>query len=310
MILPKNPIITLNDGSDRLLFRAALLERVNDATAIGELDDKIATLTPEELATRNDLLLKKVSKTTIKFDEKLHPRNESGVFTKKSAPSKSGRSLGKVLEAVAPFAEETRGADIHDKVTVLGSKGFNKTLAGLSMGAINEIIAVPKDLPKVRLIESKDPLSGGTQGYYSPNANIIVIGKTSTIGSSTLIHELSHYLDQYMVGSDGKRLSDDNGILSAIKDSSEYKTLTDVKAKSTDKEQQGFVSYLLQPNEMFARAFAQWISTKSTNNTLKKEIKGVVDQFGPLQWGDESFKPISTAFDNLFKSKGLLRKKK
>lgn len=310
MILPKNPIIILNDGSDRLSIRAALQERVNDATAISELDDKLFHLNPEELATRADLLLKKISKITIKFDETKHPRNESGLFTKKSASAKSGKSLGKVLQSVAPFAEEARGADIHDKVTVLGSEGFNKILAGLSMGAINDIIAVPKDLPKVRLIESRDPLDGGTQGFYSPGVNIITIGKTTTIGSSTLIHELGHYLDQYMVGTNGKKLSEDDNILSALKNSSEYKTIEKVKADSTDKEQQGFCAYLMQPNEMFARAFAQWISTKSTNKTLKSEITGVIDKYGPLQWSDDSFKPISAAFDNMFKSKGLLRKKK
>jgi len=306
MILPKNPIISLNDGSDRLTFKNSLLERVNDAAILEELDDNLSKLTPEELAVRNNLILKKVSKTGVKFNEKLHPRNSSGLFAKKPEAKKSS---GKIFAPIGPYVEANRGADVHDKAQILGSDGFKNILGGLALGAINDIIAIPKELPKVRVIESKEPLDGGTQGFYSPSVDIITIGKTTTIGSSTLIHELGHYLDQHMTGSNGKKLSDDDGILAALKNSPEYKQISKVHDTTRDAETKGFTSYLMQPNEMFARAFAQWISTKSNNKTLKSEVAGVRDAYGPLQWEDKAFEPISKAFDNLFKSKGLLRKR-
>lgn len=301
--------IIVNDGSNRHAFKADLIKRVEDSLAISEMDDNLTLLTPEELATRNNLIVKKVTtaKTTIKFKENLHPRNEAGVFTKKGSSSSKGTS--KVFEPIDSYVEKNRGANIKDKVKVLGSDGFKNVLAGLSLGAINEVMAFPKDFPTVRVIESSDDLDKGLQGFFQPKSDIITIGKASQIGSSTLIHELGHFLDQHTVGSNGKRLSEDPSILSALLGSKEYKDIEKVNKTTANKESKGYTSYLMQHNEMFARAYAQWVSTKSSNKTLKKEIKSVVDDYGPLQWGDESFKPISKAFDTLFKSKGLLRKK-
>jgi hypothetical protein len=88
----------------------------------------------------------------------------------------------------------------------------------------------------------------------------------------------------------------------------------------------GMVSYLLKSNEAFARAYAQYIATKSTNPAVKNELRRFQAQaavatkpvpatmryngksFGesdadtweyPWQWTDTDFKPIEAAFDTL-----------
>lgn len=73
---------------------------------------------------------------------------------------------------------------------------------------------------------------------------------------------------------------------------------------------QAFVRYLLKPEEIWARSYAQYVAARSTDAALKKELAGMVGvgRSYPLQWADEVFEPIALAIDSLFESLGWGRR--
>lgn len=68
--------------------------------------------------------------------------------------------------------------------------------------------------------------------------------------------------------------------------------------------------YLTRPEEIWARAYAQYIAEKSGNETL---LAAVIEQAAPAynqlpeHWSSADFTPIRQAIDSLFQTKGWLR---
>jgi hypothetical protein len=85
---------------------------------------------------------------------------------------------------------------------------------------------------------------------------------------------------------------------------------TNSDAMATYKVPTSHIRYLLNRNEQFARAYAQYIASKSGDTALKAKLqnhlskKGKVPLFIQRQWTDKDFAPIEAAFDALFKEQG------
>jgi hypothetical protein len=64
-----------------------------------------------------------------------------------------------------------------------------------------------------------------------------------------------------------------------------------------------YVDYLLRPEEVFARAFAQYITVKSSDSSLSEELAPYLEEGGALeltQWHPTDFQQILVAFDDFF----------
>lgn len=156
----------------------------------------------------------------------------------------------------------------------------------------------------------------------------------------TMVHETGHYLDQQLFGQRyrAKALSEDYDLImlprdfaseseyleeqnfpgmfawrKAVTNSEAYQSLgvlgekakrfepiTFASGQETYLDSQ-YISYMLKPDEAFARSFAQYVSHRTGDPVLKatiqKERAGV---YGDQQWSDEDFEPIAEAFDLLF----------
>ena len=72
------------------------------------------------------------------------------------------------------------------------------------------------------------------------------------------------------------------------------------------------VRYLLGEHEIWARSYAQYISTKGENTVLKAQLQSLVDQRKHAaadyasQWRDDDFKPIAEAIDEVFIEMGWI----
>lgn len=68
--------------------------------------------------------------------------------------------------------------------------------------------------------------------------------------------------------------------------------------------------YYLTSKETFARAYAQYIATKTQDPVMLAELRkmqaGDESRLG-IQWSDQDFVPVMTAFDALFKAEGWIR---
>ena len=72
---------------------------------------------------------------------------------------------------------------------------------------------------------------------------------------------------------------------------------------------QSMLNYLLSPNEVWARAYAQWLALRSQNSDLLKGIAdarrlGAADPYAGRQWEDADFEPIAKEIDAIFKKLG------
>jgi hypothetical protein len=70
-----------------------------------------------------------------------------------------------------------------------------------------------------------------------------------------------------------------------------------------------YLDYMLQPREVFARAYAQYIANRSDDDTLKAELrdrqeKDANENSYPQTWTDEEFAPIADDFDRMFEDLG------
>jgi hypothetical protein len=67
--------------------------------------------------------------------------------------------------------------------------------------------------------------------------------------------------------------------------------------------------YLREPEELFARGYAQWIAERSGNEDMLRGVDNYREAarvgHAPQAWEPEDFEPIGKAFDALFQNKGL-----
>jgi hypothetical protein len=71
----------------------------------------------------------------------------------------------------------------------------------------------------------------------------------------------------------------------------------------------GFVEYLLREDELFARAFAQYIVYSTENQELIRLIRGLITPqpeipFLPVHWLESDFEPVHQALTDLFTQMG------
>ena len=85
----------------------------------------------------------------------------------------------------------------------------------------------------------------------------------------------------------------------------------DENIKTNNYRHAGYSSYLLMPPELLARAYAQYIGTRSGSRVIQNQISHDRDFNTRMgyrsQWTDAEFEPIAREFDNVFRRRGLLR---
>ena len=109
-------------------------------------------------------------------------------------------------------------------------------------------------LPEVR-VEIWDSLNGHGHGSYVPAERLIKLWSGTWLLALTFVHELGH-------------------------------SLMRVGASSWNKW--GDDSYLSDPEEIFARAFTQYIALKTGDKTLNLQLEGVRE----FHWTDEEFEEM------------------
>ena len=171
-------------------------------------------------------------------------------------------------------------------------------------------------------------LHDGANGEFYADKGIpihIQIKKSGNTPELTFAHEMGHYLDYQAIGKQGvfdSALS--NGVTKELINAiSKTDTILGIKKALNDgyltnngkeiilsKTLINHLKYLLDPREMFARAYAQFISVKSGNASLMNQLQLRQDLDSALsigyQWPDSEFKPIEAAMEKLFIQQGWI----
>lgn len=128
----------------------------------------------------------------------------------------------------------------------------------------------------------------------------------------TAVHEFGHHLDFSMFSPKGSyyatrvaidRVSPEfEDLFKAIMKTPEYKEWLEFQKVPARKK---YFTYILNEQELFARAYAQWITLRSQSPELLKAIKADIPT-RQIHWDDKNFGDIAKEFDKIFKERGLL----
>lgn len=134
----------------------------------------------------------------------------------------------------------------------------------------------------------------------------------------TLVHEVGHYLDHQALGVAPGTFASAAGELCELLDSLEMTdavrelrrlerqapiALSDVGGLAVILDDDDF-AYLLEPEELFARSYAQYVAVRSGDPTLLRDLLAAQRIVYPQQWKDRDFEAVAAAFDEVLEALG------
>ena len=215
---------------------------------------------------------------------------------------------------------------------ILHSKIANQAISE-GIKSIEKVHTVPHDLFKIPIHVTgslgKGHGSDAAGGYYpsgrwgwSSNSTIDV-NKHTAWPAATLVHEYGHFLDHHLWGSvtehstfsrsmgTARKNPDLKPLMMAIYRSKAGRQLQNAYSQ-VEKEHLATVKYFLNPSEMFARAYTQWIALRSGNQKLRSEVSQMSSEWREFglhtQWEKQDFRLIAKEFDRLFTRRGLINR--
>lgn len=234
----------------------------------------------------------------------------------------------------SPSIESMRNTAIPSVTESIGkvSPNMEKIYTRVS-NAIDKVHSMPQAARKVPVSNSAAKNCWGSfETDFAGTRGKIGVDPNCPDKSFTLTHEMGHMFDLFGLGKSGKGGLDEakygssmgfsKPLFDAIFSSPTYQRLSGIKGgtkvswgmNEKGKEiihtiEASELKYLKGRDELFARAYAQYIATESQDPVLLRQLKAVqsLDEGmdPPMQWGNKEFEPIRNAFNLLLKSKGL-----
>jgi len=138
----------------------------------------------------------------------------------------------------------------------------------------------------------------------------IQLAKSANCTAGTLWHEIGHFLDYNGLARNGFQSNLINTEFSTIVDLANNTTeIQNIKSElyisKDDKD------YYLDRREIFARAYAQFMATKTGHKGAMDEISRIVSRqswIKNIQWSESSFEPILKQFETSFEKIGWMQK--
>lgn len=207
-----------------------------------------------------------------------------------------------------------------------------KTAGAAALAAIDQVHGLEDDWPKVIAMVDNGEFLGeddGSLGAYMPpepgeggeppiERGRIVFRGSGDVNqmTATLVHEFGHHASlAWGVGDFRQEMNEEGSplfdLLAEIKESGSYKDLVKIRenvVKAKDDNALGFVDYLLMPEELFARAYAQYIGIKTQHPMILgyiNEVLGANDAV--MQWYPDDFDGIYGKMNDYFRRHKLLR---
>ena len=243
-------------------------------------------------------------------------------FNKKNGRFVLAPGIKSIPDGTAVKAMKTRAS------TIPVSDAFESVSPGIkrrfdhAMKAIGKVHGDGK-LPKLPVYNvTKNKAQGSYTTLRYPNGDMkpvnITLKSNGQHPELTSIHETGHFLDHMGIKSSSQFASQSDVMkefFEKAKKSEAYKRLTEIRANTTfsfdgktyavtDKLRR-HIDYLLSNEEIFARAYAQFITVKSQDNILLEQL-GM--SMGPLpyQWKQNDFIPLMEEIEKLFKQLGWM----
>lgn len=191
-------------------------------------------------------------------------------------------------------------------------RGALRTQVGIGLDAVDE---VHDDgvLPKV-------PLKAATTndlGYLQPRrdaagglrADYMAVRRDGPWPALTTVHEAGHLLSLEGIGAKGSLASATGelaDVLAAAKKTAAIQGLQGKLATTTSIRTERYLRYMLSDEEIWARAYAQYVAERSHSQPLKTQLAKALNAEKFKQWETGDFAPVAQAIDDLFKKQGWI----
>lgn len=242
----------------------------------------------------------------------------------------SGAPLSKILpakQATRTKTEKIEQTHPSGKSVVAAFRVTEHPESDRMTHTVNVIVSIHGDgkLPKIPLMV--DDISGhGAYTHNSGQARFIQLKAGAGHMELTAAHEIGHFLDHQGISKKRGEFASHGDqrlkpLMKALNESPSMQRLKELsksgKAVGTDGKQYKVstrqIQYQLRPHEVFARAYAQYVATKSGDPRMRAQLKSIQDEIKgqkvqrPRQWSDHEFVPIVKEFDRAFKKLGWVK---
>lgn len=268
-----------------------------------------------------------------------HPEVEKAVYVH----VKLGRSPSDTVRTEEVLYDRTGVLEPPEKTAVRGTpmsskaKGADPGMSRIVDRVTRAIDGIHGDGPLKALTVSDAPDAHHRAMYKSTGKDDprIEVRAGSRDPEFSFAHEVGHWLDN--IGWDAPRPTGHTAFASNRRDDPRAKALMEAiertgpgrklrafdQAIQNDEYPEGYedddealdtdaayILYLSEGHEMFARAYAQYVATRSDDDVLKGQLrlnqKEAESEKFPRQWSDEEFETIADRFDDLFRGRGWL----
>jgi SPP1 gp7 family putative phage head morphogenesis protein len=162
------------------------------------------------------------------------------------------------------------------------------------------------DLPALFVIENRKTRTTLGQYTYRNGRHELVFNSLKPNSELTLLHELGHFIDYnaFVQLEEASKSNETHAAWrQAVKKTESVKALLQANPK---REYINFVKYLLQPPELWARSYSQFIAIQSGDESLLNQLRFYqrssifTQRFS--QWENDNFKVIYNAIIDVFRS--------
>lgn len=169
------------------------------------------------------------------------------------------------------------------------------------------------DLPELPLTDSKK----SSFGYFQPKATAdgiaaerIAVRSSGPWPALTAVHEAGHLLDLEAIGNKGEfaTLSGDADMKRVLAAAEKTEALKIIRSRLSLASNSAKVDalYLLKPEEIWARVYAQFITEKSGAPMLVRDLAKMRETMPWRGWSAEDFAPVAAQVEKMFQNLGWL----
>lgn len=174
----------------------------------------------------------------------------------------------------------------------------------------------------------------GAEGEFSfyryGEPDHIALAPKTQIGTAAFVHEFGHFIDHfaggfYLKGMSGlpeslpphvrsavvefRKVANASREIQAIEAAFKNRGVVEIDGLSSV-HSLGSIEYFLDPNEVWARAYAQYVAGKAKSKSIRRELESFRARHAlgyASQWSDESFTAIAEAVEGILRVVGLMR---
>lgn len=249
--------------------------------------------------------------------------------SKQPKPKKAKRPAPGAPVSAVPTPAKRGGTAVASAVVV---SAVDKT-SSAARRALAVIDQVHGDgvLPTIPLVVTgKKKTLGGYSFTHGGTASDIELSKHGSHPELTMAHEVGHFLDHHGIGKPGTFATTDKygqdpymaRVMASIRGTAAHAQLDGWRGQvetiwpdATGAPARYGIStahtaYLLRDEELWARAYAQYIATKSGDATMRTQLESIRGELSPYaarQWADDDFEPVLAAMDSLMENRGWSR---